>query len=126
MTRRFALGWVAAGLAAGALLTQPLGPAILAQGTPAVALRGHVSSADERAMEGVIVTAKKAGTTIATSVVTDARGEFQFSGARLEPGSYSLRIRAAGYDLSGAATVTIEPGRTAASDLTLEKTKNLS
>src|SRR4029078_1628133 len=35
-------------------------------------------------------------------------------------------IRAAGYDLSGAATVTIEPCRTAASDLTLEKTKNLT
>jgi virginiamycin B lyase len=126
MTRHFALGLVAAGLGAGALLTQPLGPGVLAQGTPAVALRGHVASADERTMEGVIVTAKKAGATIATSVVTDARGEFQFSAARLEPGSYSLRIRAAGYDLSGAGTVTIEPGRTAVSDLTLEKTKNLS
>src|SRR5262245_65552970 len=77
-------------------------------------------------MEGVIVTAKRTGATIATSVVTDARGEFQFPAARLESGAYSLRIRAAGYDLSGGGTVAIEAGRTTVSDLALEKTRNLS
>ena len=59
MTRHFALVSVAAGLGVCALLTQPLGPRVLAQGTPSMALRGHVSSADERAMEGVIVPPKK-------------------------------------------------------------------
>src|SRR5258708_5601230 len=86
----------------------------------------YAQSADEAAMEGVIVTAKKAGATIATSVVTNASGEFQFPAARLEPGSYTLRIRAAGYDLAGTGTATIESGRTAVSDLTLTKAGNVT
>jgi virginiamycin B lyase len=126
MTRRFALVSIAAGLGVSALLTQAPGSRLLAQSTPSMALRGHVSSADERAMEGVIVTAKKAGATMATSVVTNASGEYQFPAARLEPGSYTLRIRAAGYDLSGTGTATIEAGRTAVSDLTLTKAGNVT
>src|SRR5204863_1601133 len=59
-------------------------------------------------------------------VVTDATGEFQFPASRLEPGSYAVRVRAAGYDLAGPTTATIAIGRTAVADLTLEKTKNLS
>jgi len=41
-----------------------------------VALTGQVSSAEEGAMEGVVVSAKKDGSTISISVVTDARGRF--------------------------------------------------
>jgi streptogramin lyase len=115
-----------AGLGSSALLTQSLGSHLLAQSTSPVALRGHVSSAAERSMEGVVVTAKKDGSTIATSVVTDASGEFQFPAARLEPGSYTVRVRAVGYDLASGASAAIEPGHTTVADLTLDKTKNLT
>src|SRR5262245_48663726 len=114
------------GLGGSALLAQPVGSPLLAQSTPSLALRGHVKSAEEPAMEGVIVTAKKTGATIATSVVTNSSGDFEFPAARLEPGSYALQIRAAGFDLTGAGTVSVEAGHTAVSDLTLEKTKNLT
>jgi streptogramin lyase len=114
------------GLGGSALLAQPLGSRLLAQSPPAVALRGHVGSADERSMEGVIVTARKTAATIATSVVTNASGEFQFPAAKLEPGSYALGIRAVGYDLTGGATVTIESGKTSTIVLALEKTQNLT
>ncbi len=39
-------------------------------------------------MEGVLVTAKKAGSTIATTVVTDKDGRYSFPASRLEPGDY--------------------------------------
>jgi len=112
------------GLAVLGALTQPLRVRLDAQ--PSLAIRGRVSSADEPAMEGVIVTAKKADATIATSVVTNARGEFQFPATRLEAGTYSLRIRAVGYDLSSTSTVAVESGKTAVADLTLDKTTTLT
>src|SRR6478736_2747219 len=119
--------WIfVAGLGSSALLTQSLGSHLLAQSTSPVALRGHVSSAAERSMEGVVVTAKKNGSTIATSVVTDASGEFQFPAARLEPGSYTVRVRAVGYDLASGASAAIEPGHTTVADLRLDKAKNLT
>jgi len=73
----------------------------------AAALSGQVSSAEEGAMEGVVVSAKKAGSTITVSVVSDAQGRFSFPAGRLERGSYALRIRAAGYELDGPKTVEI-------------------
>ena len=114
------------GVGATAVLTQSVGSHLLAQSTSPVALRGHVSSTEERLMEGVIITAKKNGSTIATSVVTNTNGEFQFPAARLEPGAYTLRIRAVGYDLASGSSVAIEPGRTTVADLRLDKTKNLT
>ena len=61
-----------------------------AQAQAAAALTGQASSAEEGAMEGVVVSAKKDGTTISISVVTDAQGRFAFPAARLEPGRYTL------------------------------------
>ena len=66
----------------------------LAQATDA--LVGQVSSAKEGAMEGVVVSAKKAGSIVTVSVVTDPDGRYRFPAARLEPGAYTLAIRAAG------------------------------
>src|SRR5437899_7669195 len=71
-----------------------------AQGT--VALTGQVSSAEEGAMEGVVVSAKRDGSTISISVVTDAQGRFAFPAARLEPGHYTLKARAAGFEVDDA------------------------
>ena len=56
-------------------------------------------------MEGVLVSAKKAGSTVTITVVSDAQGNYSFPAAKLEPGQYSLRIRAVGYDLDRPANV---------------------
>ena len=63
-------------------------------------------------MEGVIVTAKQAGGTVAVSVVTDAQGRFSFPTGRLAAGTHALSIRAVGYDLDGDHTSkSVPPSR---------------
>jgi virginiamycin B lyase len=96
-----------------------------AQGT-APALSGQVTSAEEGAMEGVVVSAKKQGATITVSVVTNAEGRFSFPAARLEPGPYAIEARAVGYDLEGPKTATVAAGESGKLDLKLRKTRNLS
>src|SRR5215468_7432248 len=90
-----------------------------------VALAGQVSSAKEGAMEGVVVSAKKAGGTITVSVISDARGNYSFPASRLEPGQYALAIRAVGYELDGSKTAEIAAGRAATADIKLKPTRNL-
>ena len=63
------------------------------------ALTGKVMSQAEGAMEGVLIGAKKEGSTITTWVVSNAQGEYSFPRDRMAPGKYNLRIRAVGYDL---------------------------
>jgi streptogramin lyase len=92
----------------------------------AAALAGQVTSAEEGAMEGVLVTAKKAGSTIAVTVVTGTDGRYSFPASRLEPGPYSIKIRAVGYDLDGSETAAVAADRTASLDLRLKKTRNLA
>jgi len=93
--------------------------------TPA-ALTGQVSSAEEGPMEGVLVSAKKAGSTVTTTVVSDAQGTYSFPAAKLEPGQYSLRIRAVGYDLDRPASVDVAAQQPAKYDLKLRKTEDLA
>jgi virginiamycin B lyase len=90
------------------------------------ALTGQVSSAEESTMEGVVVSAKKDGSTISVSVITDAQGRFAFPANRLDPGKYTLKARAAGYELDGARTAEIASGAEAKTDIKLKKVKNLS
>jgi streptogramin lyase len=90
------------------------------------ALTGSVSSAEEGAMEGVLVGAKKAGSTITITVVSDAKGRYSFPSSKLSPGSYALRIRAVGYDLDGPGGTEVAAGRTATLDLKLKKTADLA
>jgi len=90
------------------------------------ALTGQVSSAEEGLMEGVVVSAKRDGSTISVSVVTDAHGRFAFPAARIEPGHYTLKARAAGYELDGAREADVATGGVAAADIKLRKVKNLS
>jgi streptogramin lyase len=90
------------------------------------ALTGLVTSAQEGPMEGVLVTAKKAGSTVATTVVTDKDGRYSFPAARLEPGNYSIKIRAVGYDLDGKGAADIAADKTANVDLKLKTTRNLA
>ena len=98
----------------------------VADAQTAAALTGQVSSAEEGNMEGVVVSAKKDGSTISVSVVTDAQGRFSFPANRLEPGKYTLKARAVGYDLPGTITADVAAGKAATSPLKLTKTRNLA
>ena len=89
------------------------------------ALAGQVSSAKEGAMEGVVVSAKRAGGTITVSVVTDEKGRYSFPAERLAPGHYTLGARAAGYDLDGAKAADVTAGQAATADIKLKPTQNL-
>lgn len=91
-----------------------------------IALAGTVHSTEEGAMEGVLVSAKQAGSTITTTVVTDASGRYRFPRNRLAPGQYSLRIRAVGYELAEPAAAEISLHGAASVDLKLRKTKDLA
>src|SRR5262249_3864051 len=90
------------------------------------ALAGTVTSAEEGAMEGVPVRARRDGATSAVTVVSDAQGHYGFPAAKLEPGHYSLRIRAIGYDLDGATTADVAAGGAATANLKLKKTRSIS
>ena len=93
--------------------------------TPA-ALTGQVTSGEEGPMEGVLVSAKKAGSTVTITVVSDAQGNYSYPAAKLEPGQYSLRIRAVGYDLDRPASVDLAAQQPAKYDLKLRKTEDLA
>jgi virginiamycin B lyase len=111
------------GLLAGAAL------ALIITAGPAhaqTALAGVVSSAQEGPMEGVLITARKDGATMAITVVSDARGHYAFPAAKLAPGHYTLTIRAVGYDLDGKATADVAAGGGASADLKLAKTHNIA
>ena len=88
------------------------------------ALAGKVSSAEEGAMEGVLVSAKKAGSTITVTVVSDAEGRYGFPAKKLSPGKYALKVRAVGYELE--SPTTIEVGKATAADLKLRRTADLA
>jgi virginiamycin B lyase len=90
------------------------------------ALTGQITSAEEGAMEGVLVSARKAGSNITVTVVSDAQGNFSFPAGKLEPGQYSLRIRAVGYDLDQSAKVDVAAQQGATYDLKLRKTEDLA
>jgi streptogramin lyase len=90
------------------------------------ALAGKVSSAEEGAMEGVLVSAKKAGSTITVTVVSDKEGRYSFPSAKLDPGRYAIRIRAVGHDLEGPGAADVAAGKAATLDLKLKKTSDLA
>ena len=89
-------------------------------------LSGQVASAEEGPMEGVLVSAKKRGSTVTVTVVSDDGGNYSFPAAKLEPGQYSLRIRAIGYDLDRPVNVEVIPQLSAKLDLKLRKTEDLA
>ena len=109
-------------LAATAILGLTLVGLVMAE-TPAPsahsALTGKVTSQAEGAMEGVIVGAKKEGSTITTWVVSNSQGQYSFPRERMEPGKYAISIRAVGYELPKTSVdVTADPAQL---DLQLNK-----
>src|ERR1700720_2748277 len=115
-----------ASAALAAILLQPVSARHHAEAQTSSALSGQVASAEEGPMEGVVVSAKKDGSTISISVVSNAAGRFAFPVARLEPGHYALKARAAGYELDGASAADVAPGQEAKAEIKLKKVKNLS
>ena len=101
-------------------------PIFSAHAQAPAALTGQVSSVAEGPMEGVVVSAKRDGSTLTISVVSDKTGKFSFPASKLEPGRYSLAIRAVGYDLDGPKTADVAAGSTATADINLRPTRNLA
>ena len=97
-----------------------------AQSSDKMALIGTVSSVQDGPIEGVLISAKKDRSTISLTVVSDVQGRYAFPAARLEPGRYSMRIRAVGYDLDGPESIDITPRKTTELDLKLRKTEDLA
>jgi virginiamycin B lyase len=97
----------------------------LGSATAQTALTGKVTT-EQGALEGVLVSAKKNGSTATITVVSDKDGRYSFPAAKLEPGQYSLRIRAIGYDLDNANPVSVAADKTTTADLALRKTEDLA
>jgi virginiamycin B lyase len=89
-------------------------------------LTGQVTSAGEGPMEGVLVSAKRTGGTITTTVVSDEKGRYAFPASRLEPGHYNLSVRAVGYDLEAPGTTDIPASAPVTANLKLRKTSDLA
>ncbi|HYR91725.1 MAG TPA: carboxypeptidase regulatory-like domain-containing protein [Terriglobia bacterium] len=92
---------------------------VMGQTSSPSALTGKVTSQAEGAMEGVIVGAKKVGSTITTLVLSNAQGQYSFPRERLEPGKYAISIRAVGFELQ--KTSVDVTAQTAQLDLQLDK-----
>ena len=90
-------------LAAASLACSVFFPGPAFPQAPVAALTGLVSSADEATMEGVLVSATRAGSNVTVTVVSGADGRYGFPANRLGPGQYSLAIRAVGYELEQPA-----------------------
>ena len=110
--------WLTAGFAALCCLPG------LSAAQSGVALTGQVTSAEEGAMEGVLISAKKG--IVSTTVVTDKDGRYSFPAGRLEPGAYTISIRAVGYEAEGKPATEVASDKTASPDLKLRKTRKLS
>src|ERR1700682_3240987 len=92
----------------------------MAQDHGPAALSGTVSSPEEGKMEGVVVSAKRPGSTIMVSVSTNAQGQYSFPQDRLAPGAYDITMRAVGYTLK-PTVATIQAGGPTQLDLKLAK-----
>jgi len=91
-----------------------------------LALTGHVTSSQEGAMEGVLVSAQRTGSPISVTVVTDHAGRYGFPADRMPPGHYALRIRAIGYELGSPPGVEVAAKGTVTADLALRKVDDIA
>src|SRR5258708_36354545 len=74
-------------------------------------LAGRVVSA-EGPMEGVVVSARKAGSPVTVSVVSAADGRYSFPGERLEAGSQALPLPAPRHEPEKSVSADIPNGPT--------------
>src|SRR3977135_3042695 len=106
---------------AAAMVFPPAIDAVRAEGD--AALTGVVSSEAEGKMEGVVVTVRRAKSIVQVSVTTDAEGRYSFPRDRLEPGEYTLDIRAVGYDIDSPPKATVATGEDATDATKRQQTK---
>jgi virginiamycin B lyase len=76
-------------------------------------------------MEGVLVSAKREGSNMTVTVVSNAAGVYAFPQNRLEPGRYAISVRAAGYVVRGPQKVVDVTPRTTELNLRLEEANQL-
>jgi streptogramin lyase len=114
---------MSAGMAVGLLQVAEMAPA---QAQSAAVLTGHVSSAEEGPMEGVVVSARKDGATFTVSVVAGLEGRYSFPAAKLEPGHYRLSIRAGGYELDSPNAVDLSAAQPMTAEIKLRATRNVA
>ena len=88
-------------------------------------IAGRVTSTEEGAMEGVLVSAKKAGSTITVTVVSDQDGLYRFPAKKLSPGRYNITLRVVGYELEEPQSVQVGV-QAVARDLKLRKSADLA
>src|SRR3989442_13839622 len=86
-----------------------------------VSLTGHIKSDEEGLMEGVAVSARRAGSNMSLTVLSNAKGVYSFPQNRLDAGQYSLTVRAVGYDLASPVPSRVFPQSPAPGDLHLAK-----
>src|SRR5438034_7293355 len=91
-----------------------------------VSLTGHIKSDDEGLMEGVAVSARRAGSNMTLTAPSNAKGVYSFPQNRLEGSEYSITVRAVGYDLASPVTVAVSPQSPATLDLQLRKLPDIS
>src|SRR3954449_9784194 len=102
------------------MLRPVLAIVLLNAGCALAQLNGRIVSPDG-ALEGVVVSARKEGSPVSVSVVSNAAGEYAFPAGRLEPGRYGMRIRATGYELDGPLSVELADAGAAEVELKLRK-----
>jgi len=80
--------------------------------SPGMTLTGQVSSQEEGRMGGVLVSAKREGSTVTTTVVSDAQGKYSFPTAKLEPGQRTGKFRLGGdqllVDANGESRISVQ------------------
>jgi virginiamycin B lyase len=100
---------------------------IAADVVPDVALKGIVSSSLEGKMEGVVVSAKRQGSTITISVVSHQNGDFSFPREKLLPGKYDVSIRATGFELAKPINqIIVSNSKTTLQNIELKPVKDIS
>ena len=102
------------------------GPLPVARAAAAgAALSGEVTSPGGRPMEGVLVGATRAGSTITAEVVSGPGGRYELPASSIGPGRYQLQIRAIGYALASPGDVTVRGGSTTTANLSLRTVKDI-
>ena len=109
---------------AGVGVVLAISPAGRAQ-SPA-AFGGRVTSVEEGPMEGVLVSAKRAASTMTVTVVSDAQGRYRFPSATVAAGHLCPSHSRGGLRPRRASNVEVKAGETATADLKLTPARDLA
>src|SRR2546428_13021969 len=91
-----------------------------------VSLTGHIKSDEEGLMEGVAVRARRAGSNMTLTVISNEKGVYAFPENRLEARPDPIPRRGWGYDLATPGTVPGYPAIPVAPGLPLRQPTALS